>query len=73
MARAILKRSKVLVMDEVCAPNPRLASAPTADITCLRQRLGKAYSQSIVNDCILKPSVSVDYATDELISQTIRQ
>ena len=72
MARAILKRTKVLLMDEVCLQ--------PLSITATANTLHLGYSEVNANSVLLFCLVpfyshlpSVDYATDELIGKTIRQ
>jgi hypothetical protein len=69
MARAILKRSKVLVMDEVRF----LVLLPVLHPSriCHRQQQGNV--DYLTEVMVLSDNFSVDYATDELIGKTIRQ
>ena len=70
MARAILKRSKVLVMDEVRHLVIYLLVTDSDDK--IRRLLGLNIF-SLVMIYGLRAIYSVDYATDELIGKTIRQ
>ena len=71
MARAILRKSKVLLMDEVRHFVIYLLVIDSDDI--IRRLLGLNVL-SLVIICGLKVTIySVDYATDELIGKTIRQ
>jgi hypothetical protein len=71
MARAILRRSKVILMDEVCHFVIYLLVTDSDDI--IRRLLGLNLF-SLVMICGLRVTIySVDYATDELIGKTIRQ
>lgn len=71
MARAILKRTKVLMMDEVSWLD---RGRVNFELTNERRRL-----QGAINSALRTISwganemYSVDYATDELIGKTIRQ
>jgi ABC-type phosphate transport system ATPase subunit len=74
MARAILKRSKVLVMDEVRRLIICVSSHTVTDSNEItRQLLGlNIFNLPVVYE--LRMTIySVDYATDELIGKTIRQ
>jgi hypothetical protein len=68
MARAILKRSKLLVMDEVCFFFSCVFL--NSNVVFLRRRRGDLFLD--LPTCF-SLSNSVDYATDELIGKTIRQ
>ena len=71
MARAILRRSKVLLMDEVRHFVIRLSVTDSDDI---KRRLLGLIIFSLIMICWLRVTIySVDYATDELIGKTIRQ
>ena len=70
MARAILKKSKVLVMDEVRRSHLTLF---TDSDEIIRRLLGlNIFNLSVIYELRLT-FYSVDYATDELIGKTIRQ
>jgi len=70
MARAILKRSKVLVMDEVRF----LVLARVFYSSRIYRRQQQGNVDFVMEVRILKKDdISVDYATDELIGKTIRQ
>ena len=71
MARAILRKSKVLVMDEV---RHFVIYLPVTDSDDIKRRLLGLNLFSLVMICGLRVAIySIDYATDELIGKTIRQ
>jgi hypothetical protein len=71
MARAILKRSKVLVMDEVRHFIIYLLVTDSDDK--IRRLLGLNIFSLVMIYGLRVAIYSVDYATDELIGKTIRQ
>ena len=71
MARAILRRSKILLMDEV---RHFVIYVPVTNSDHIIRRLLGLNIFSLVMICWLRVTIySVDYATDELIGKTIRQ
>ena len=74
MARAILKRSKFLVMDEVRRLIIYVSSHTVTDSNEIIRRLLGLNIFNLFVICELRMTIhSVDYATDELIGKTIRQ
>ena len=74
MARAILKRSKVLVMDEVRRLIIYVSSHTVTDSDEKIKATARFEHFYLSMICELRMTVySVDYATDELIGKTIRQ
>ena len=73
MARAILKRTKVLVMDEVCvlSDGGQKVDNSLNYLAHNRQPRGTKLCMNPIYVVLMK--YSVDYATDELIGKTIKQ
>ncbi|KAL9710249.1 hypothetical protein Ac2012v2_006545 [Leucoagaricus gongylophorus] len=73
MARAILKRTKVLVMDEVCvlSDGGQKVDNSLNYLAHNRQPRGTKLCMNTIYVVLMKSSV--DYATDELIGKTIKQ